>query len=193
MSQITDKPEAGKLGWTPGETNRLYEGKTFVLRSDKVQVGDKELNYEYEERSAAVIIVPVTPAGEIVLIRQYRYPVDEWCMEIPAGGCHDTGDLPLDEVVRRELREEIGAEVGAVEQIGWFYSAPSFANEKAWIFIAWDTALAAPPKAEQTEEIRTRVLPAAEAFACARSGEMVTAPCALALLRCEAAIVARIR
>lgn len=54
------------------------------------------------------MIVPITKAGEMVLLRQYRYAVDEWCLEVPAGGTHDSGDASLEEVARKELREEVG-------------------------------------------------------------------------------------
>lgn len=149
MNAATDKPEGEKLGWKTSETEILYRGKTFALRRDVVHLGDKRLNYEYEKRAAAVIIVPVTSAGEIVLIRQYRYPVDAWCLETPAGGCHDVGEMPLEEVVRKELREEIGAGAGALDRIGWFFSAPSFTDEKGWIYLAWDVELQTANGAER--------------------------------------------
>ena len=189
----TEKPAAEKLGWRVRNTNRIHRSKTFKLRRDEVQIKEKIIAYEYEERADAVIIVPVTSSGEVILIEQYRYPVDAWCLETPAGGCHDIGDASLEEVVRKELREEIGATAGALEEMGWFFSAPSFADEKAWIFLAWDAVLAERPKTEQTEAIRTRVLPFQDALAKARNGEIATAPCALALFRCEAAIAARFR
>ena len=186
-----NKPAAKKLGWTLRSTKHIYESETFKLRRDEVQISGKPVTYDYEERAEAVIIVPVTKSGEIVLIEQYRYPVDAWCLETPAGGCHDVGDASLEEVVRKELREEIGGEADSVEKIGWLFSAPSFADEKAWIFLAWDVILSTRPESEQTEAIRTRLLPFREAIAKARAGEMQTAPCALSLLRCESAIKAR--
>lgn len=180
-----DKPEGTKLGWSVTQSEILHRGQTSAFRRDQIRIHDKQIDYEYEERAAAVIIVPVTCRGEIVLIRQYRYPVDAWCLETPAGGCHDVGGLPLEEVVRKELREEIGAEAGALQQAGWFFTAPSFSDEKAWIYLAWDVELSRKPKAEQSEEIQIRVVAATEALVYARHGELVTAPCALALLRCE--------
>lgn len=187
------KPVAEELGWKLAKSEVIHESKTFVLRRDTVDLpdGDKPLVYEYEERAPAVIVVPVTKAGEIVLIRQYRYPVDAWCLETPAGGCHDTGDRGLEEVVRKELQEEIGATVGEVEPVARFFSAPSFSDEVAHIFIAWEVELARPPEPESTEMIHLEVMPAAEAMAKARAGELVTAQCALALFLCERSLEAR--
>jgi ADP-ribose pyrophosphatase len=181
------KPVAEKLGWHLAKSEVVHESKTFVLRRDTVNLPNRHepLVYEYEERAPAVIVVPVTKAGEIVLIRQYRYPVDAWCLEIPAGGCHDTGDRALEEVVRKELKEEIGAIAGEIERVAHFFSAPSFSDEVAHIFIAWDVELDRHPEPESTEQIRVELMPANEAMQKARAGELVTAPCALALFLCE--------
>ena len=105
------KPNAEKLGWKLLGSDHIADGKTFQLRQDHVKIPgtDEPLSYEYEERAESVIIVPVTRERREVLIRQYRYPVDEWYLETPAGGCHDTGDKALAEVARKELHEEIGA------------------------------------------------------------------------------------
>lgn len=188
-----DKPLAEQLGWQVQKTEVVHESKTFVLRSDTVQVpGEAEpLVYEYEARAHSVIIVPVTRAGEIVLIRQYRYAVDAWCLETPAGGCHDTGDRALEEVVRKELKEEIGATAGEVQHVTRFFSAPAFSDEVAHLFLAWDVELSQAPEPEGTELIRIERMPAAEALEKARAGEMVTAQCALALFLCERLLQAR--
>jgi ADP-ribose pyrophosphatase len=187
-----DKPEGARLGWKLRGTDYLYEGKTLKLRRDALDLPKKkDFAYEYLERAEAVIIVPVTPAGEIVLIRQYRYPVDAWCLETPAGGCHDTGDASLEEVVRKELHEEIGAEVETVEEVGSFYAAPAFADERCHVFIAWGAKLIERPDRESTEKIETELVPAREAIRRARSGEVATAPCALALWWCEERLKAR--
>ena len=171
-----DKPEAAKIGWRLLETTYPYEGKTSRLRCDKLELPkQKESRYEYLERAEAVIVVPVTATGEIVLIRQYRYPVDAWILETPAGGCHDTGDASLEEVVRKELHEEIGADVEAVEKVGSFYSSPAFADERCHVFLAWGTQLRKQPERESTEKIETELVPAHEAIRRARAGSVICA------------------
>lgn len=187
MSTTTDaKPTARELGWQVLETRRPYEGKLFTLRADRLRLPEgSAAAYEYEERTAAVIVVPVTKRGEIVLLRQYRYPVDAWCWEVPAGTCRDTGDLPLEEVARKELREEVGAEVERLEHVGEFFSAPSFADEVCHVFLAWGAELSRKPEQEKAEEIHTQVVPAGEALRRAKSGEMKNAACALAVCWCE--------
>jgi len=188
-----DKPRAMELGWRMVESRCRYESKITRLRDDKIVVPGKSepLDYAYLERAEAVIILPVTTSGDVVLIRQYRYPVDEWCVEIPAGGTHDGEGASLEEIVRKELREEIGATAKEVCAVTWFYSAPSFGDEKCHVFLALGVELEHEPKTEQTEELETLIVPAREALRMARSGEMKTGPCTLGLLLCEEALRAR--
>jgi ADP-ribose pyrophosphatase len=121
-------------------------------------------------------------------VRQYRYPVDEWCWEVPAGGSHDTGDATLEEVVRKEMEEEIGAICEKVEYIDFFYSANSMSDEKCHVFLALGVELKHKPDTEETENIKMHPLPAPEVMQLARSGQVKTGPCALALFLCEDAL-----
>ena len=182
----TRKPEGEKAGWRILESRYLHQDDITKLRQDRILVNEREeLIYTYCERAESVIIVPVTPAGTMVMIRQYRYPVDSWCWEVPAGGTHDTGDAALEDVVRKELREEIGATCGRLEYVTYFYGSNSLSNEKCHVYIAWDVVLAEEPDAEQSEEIKVQLMPVPEALKLARSGEMKTGQCALAVLLCE--------
>jgi ADP-ribose pyrophosphatase len=94
------------------------------VREDDVELnGGKQIQYAYLERDEAVVIVPITRSGEMVMLKQYRYAVDEWCLEIPAGGTHDSGDAPLEEVVRKELDEEVGATAEKLTYVTFFFPA----------------------------------------------------------------------
>jgi ADP-ribose pyrophosphatase len=132
-----------------------------------------------------VIIVPVSQEGEIILLNQYRYPVDDWCLEVPAGGTHDANGASLEEVARKELREEIGGTAESLRYVTFFYSANAFSDEKCHVFLAQGVEISQEPDREQSESIRMQRLPAGEVFELARRGEMKTAPCALAVLLCE--------
>ena len=185
----SNKPEGAKLGWRVLETSYPFESAQYNLRNDRIQMeGNSETSYAYLERAEAVIVVPVTVDGEIVLVRQYRYPVDEWCWEVPAGGSHDTGDASLEEVVRKEMEEEIGAICEKVEYINFFYSANSMSDEKCHVFLAPGMELKHKPDTEETENIKMHPLPAPEVMQLARSGQVKTGPCALALFLCEDAL-----
>jgi ADP-ribose pyrophosphatase len=185
----TAKPEGEKAGWHVLDSNCLYQDDLAKLRQDHVKIaGQDDLIYTYCERAEAVIIVPITPAGKMVMIWQYRYPVDDWCWEVPAGGTHDTGDAALEDVVRKELKEEVGAICDRLEYVTCFYGSNSLSNEKCHVYLALDVVLAQEPDSEQSEEIKLQLLPVPEALNMARSGQMKTGPCALAVLLCEPAL-----
>lgn len=180
------KPGATRLGWRVRERTVPFSGRINRLRADRIEVpGKGEFEYSYMERGESVIIVPVLADGRVVLIRQYRYPVDTRCIELPAGCASDAGGISLEELCRKELHEEIGATAERVEPVGWFYSSSSLSDEVCHVFLATGCALAGPAETEPGENIERMVVSVAEALRLARSGEIRTGTCALALLLCE--------
>ena len=168
------------------ESHRRFENKAMVLREDRLALPrGGEMTYAYVERGSAVIVVPVTASGEIVLIRQYRHPVDAYCLEVPAGTMRDAGGLSLQEVAAKEVREEIGATCGTLEAIGTFFSNSSMLDEECHVFLGTGTVLAREPKPEPSEDIEILIKPAREAVALARTGRLQTGPTALAVLFAE--------
>ena len=187
-----DKPLAARLGWRLLESWRPYESPVNRMRADRLEIpGRGEIRYSYLERGESVIIVPVLADGRMALIRQYRYPVDTVCHELPAGCCRDTGGAVLEAVARKELREEIGASAGSLEYVTWFYSSSSLSDEVCHIFLALDVTLDLDTDREPGEHIEPLLLPAREALALVRRGEMKTGTCALAILHCEERLRAR--
>ena len=138
----SQKLGAAALGWRLLGTSTPFTSPVNRLRVDQLEIPDRgKIQYSYLERGESVIIVPQLQDGRLALIRQYRYAVDEHCLEFPAGCCADTHGLSLEEVVRKELREEIGATAGALERVTWFYSSSSISDEVCHIFLARDVVL----------------------------------------------------
>lgn len=186
MDGKREKPNGSRAGWKPRGSVTRFENDICKLREDEVELdAGKRINYAYLERAEAVIVVPVTAEGEIVLVRQYRYPVDEWCLEVPAGGTHDKPGEDREEVVRKELREEVGATVESLTYVSFFYTANSLTDEKCHVYLAEGARLSKEPKTEASETLETELVSADEAVTLARSGKMKTGPCALAVLLCE--------
>ena len=182
-----DKPEAARLGWRLHESGLPFESAVNRLRADRLEIpGRGEIQYSYLERGESVIILPVLTDGRLALIRQYRYPVDAFCYEWPAGCCVDTDGAALEEVARKELREEIGATVGGLEYVTWFYSSSSISDEVCHIFLATDVTLDRDTAPEPGEHIERLLLTAREVSGLVRRGDMKTGTCALAFLHCEA-------
>ena len=186
MRARQQKPNGEQAGWKFVASTTRFENELCRLREDQVALeGGKTIDYAYLERDEAVIVVPVTHDGSVVLLKQYRYPVDEWCLEVPAGGTHDSADASLEEVVRKELWEEVGATAESLTHVGSFYSCNSKSDAKCHVFLAEGVELSKDQKTETSEEIKVQLVPVAKAIELARSGAMKTGPCALAVLLCE--------
>jgi ADP-ribose pyrophosphatase len=186
MGTKDDKPNGAAAGWQHLGTKTHFENDIFRVREDEVELaGGKKIQYAYLERDEAVVIVPVTRAGEMVLLKQYRYAVDEWCLEVPAGGTHDTGDTSLEEVARKELREEVGGTAESLTHVGFFYTANALSDEKCHVFLAGGVELVKKQETEASETLEVQLVPVEKAIELARSGAVKTGPCALAILMCE--------
>ena len=120
-----------------------------------------------------------------MLIKQYRYSVDEWCYEVPAGGTHDKPDESLEEVAHEELREEVGGTNAQLTYVDYLFSAVSTTDEKCHVYLAENVQLAASDEQEAGESIKVELIPVAEALEFVRAGKMKDTQCALAVLLCE--------
>jgi ADP-ribose pyrophosphatase len=165
-------------------TKYLWKSKWYNLRQDEIRTPDGSRGtYTVVEHPGAVWIVPVTTQGEIVLEWQYRYTVQDWCWEVPAGGLLP-GTTP-EQMARRELREEIGGTAARLQYIGQFYTMNGIGTEVAHVFLATGVELGEVQR-EPTEIMELRRVPVAEALRMARAGEISDGPSALALLLSEA-------
>ena len=181
-----DKPLGEKLGWHLKETAYPLVTKWLTLRQDRIEIeGDGEIEYTYRESRGAVVIVPVTRDGRMVLLRQYRYTVDDWCLEVPAGGMHDREGVDPEAVARDELHEETGATCEDLAPVSEVYSNDATTDEVMYVYLATGVELGGEVAHEATELIEVVVVPAGEAVDMARSGEMKDALSALAVLQCE--------
>ncbi len=129
----------------------IYEGRVVKLRVDIVQtVNGRETTREIVEHSDCVAIVAIDADENILLVNQFRKPVEKELLEIPAGGI-DTGEDP-ETAVRREMREETGYLPRKVEKLGGFYSAPGYCSEYLYLYLATDLT-PSQLHAEDTESI----------------------------------------
>jgi ADP-ribose pyrophosphatase len=185
MDRPDDKSNARAYGWQRLATDYPYTYRMFRVRRDQVRWPDGHVSsYAYVQGANAVWVVPVTPEGQVVLIRQFRYTIDSWSWEVPAGGFHDFAGEPLD-LARKELAEEIGGESDDWLYVGSFRPGVSTIDELCHVVLARGVRMTCPPHREPGEIIEMHVLPLERALEMARSGEMVDGHSALALLRCE--------
>lgn len=83
----------------------------------------------------AVAVLPLHDDGTVTLVRQYRAPIDDLLLEIPAG-IRDVDDEPREETARRELAEEVGLAADRIEHLIAFHNAPGLSDEVVDVFLA---------------------------------------------------------
>lgn len=114
---------------------RIYDGKVINLRVDTVVLPDgKTAEREIIEHRGAVAIVPVTAAGNVVMVRQWRTPAAAALLEIPAGSL-DCDESP-DACAHRELGEEINQRAAQMRKLFQMYVAPGYSTELIHVYVA---------------------------------------------------------
>jgi ADP-ribose pyrophosphatase len=161
-------------------TKRVYDGRVLALDVDEVEEpGGVRAVREVVRHRGSVAALAVHDDGRVVLIRQYRYAVNEEVWEIPAGRL-DPGETPL-EGARRELEEEVGLRAARLEPMFVFYTTPGFCDETIHVFRA--TGLSAvPARPEEDERIEPMVLSLEEARDMVTRGEVREGKTLVALL-----------
>ena len=113
-----------------------YDGTLLHIRRDTVRLPDgRTATREYNIHNGAVCIIPLLENGEVLLERQYRYPLREVITEIPAGKLDAPDEDPL-EAAQRELREETGAVAEQYTDLGKFYPTPGYCGEIIHMYAA---------------------------------------------------------
>ena len=159
---------------------RVYEGKVLSLDVDEVEEpGGVRASREVVRHRGSVAVLPVYDDGRMVLVRQYRYPVDGLVWELPAGRL-DPGES-VEQAARRELEEEVGLRPRELEALTVFYTTPGFCDETMHLFRA--TGLTSvPARPEADERIEARTLTLSEARDMIGSGEIREGKTLVALL-----------
>lgn len=152
------------------ESRRVFSGRIVSLRVDTVltQTGRKT-EREVVEHPGAVAVVAEEPGGRLVLVRQYRYPVQEDLLEIPAGKM-EKGEHP-NVTARREMEEETGFRPGRLERTATLFTSPGFSNETLHLYFAWDLEPASQSP-DEDEHLFVELLEPEEAVARIHSGSI---------------------
>ena len=126
MKDLSERKISSKL---------VYDGKLLKVRSDTVRLPDgSTAEREYIEHPGAVAVIALTDAGELVMERQYRYPLGRDMIEIPAGKI-DAGEDPI-ATARRELKEETGYTAARWQHVATINIAIAYSNERIEIYLA---------------------------------------------------------
>ena len=129
---------------------------------------------EIVRHPGSVVMLPVSAPGSIILIRQYRYAIDRWIWELPAGTLKPGEDPAA--AAARECEEEIGLVPARVTRLRGYFPTPGFCDEEMTYCLCEDLT---PPASDSTvrpdedEDIEPRTFTMAEARALVLSGEIV--------------------
>ena len=116
-------------------SDRIYTGKVISLKVDTVEIDSKGYKKrEIVEHPGAIGIVALTDDNKIVLVKQFRKPIEKAIWEIPAGKL-EIGESPK-ECAIRELKEETGYSAKNIKLIHKFFTSAGFSNQKIYIFLA---------------------------------------------------------
>jgi len=119
------------------KSNLMFEGSILKLYFDEVALPNgKTATREKVTHPGAVAVVPVNRKNEVILVKQYRYPIEKILTEIPAGKL-GAGEAPI-ACAERELHEEAGVKNGCLTHLVTIYTSPGFSNEKMEIYLATD-------------------------------------------------------
>jgi ADP-ribose pyrophosphatase len=134
-------------------SKEVYHCRIFRVTEDSAEdeTGFTVQRSVVRHRGSAVMMA--VEEDRVLLVRQYRLPVDKTMWELPAGKV-DEGETPF-EAARRELIEETGYTATTWKQLVSFYPSPGFVEEKMTIFLATGlTAGTATPMDDERIEMR---------------------------------------
>ncbi len=141
------------MKWKTLSSEYLANHQYFTARKDKCERSDGKIVEEYfvVELSTTACALPITEDGQVLLIKQYRYPVDKVILELP-GGFIDVDESP-EHAMKRELMEETGYEFTNVEQVGIIAANPGVLNNYTALFVATGGKATGKQNLDHNEEI----------------------------------------
>jgi ADP-ribose pyrophosphatase len=168
------------MSYTLTDKQLLYAGKKVRLELHHLRddEGAKHIR-EVCVHPGAVVILPLLADGRVVLIRNLRYTVNKYLLELPAGTL-EPGESPMN-CAGRELVEETNYIAARLKPLGSFYASPGVLTEKMYAFVATDLSPHQGEK-DETEEIEVMPMTFADAIEAVRTGEIEDAKTIATLL-----------
>ncbi|MDF1764494.1 MAG: NUDIX hydrolase [Oleibacter sp.] len=168
--------------WKTKKTIRQYENPWIQVDHHDVinAAGNPGVYGTVHFKNRAVGVLPIAANGDIWLVGQYRFPLQQYHWEIPMGGApqgENAGECAL-----RELREETGLRAKSLQAIGHVHLSNSITDEEGFLFVATDLD-EGEPEMEETEVLTIKRLPFEEALAMVNDGRITDVLSVLAISR----------
>ena len=152
------------------DSKTIFDGRILSLKVDTVSMPDGgTATREVVAHNGAVAMLPIDDDGNLILVKQYRYPIQAAILEIPAGRL-ERGEDPA-KCAARELTEEIGLRLRSLDLLASLYVAPGYSGEVIHIFLARDL-VADQAAADDDENIECIRVSLDEACEMCRTGEI---------------------
>ena len=157
MDDVADSDDDA-LSWETTDSAIDYTCPGFDVRRDEVTLPDgTDTDYHYVDEPPAVVVLPFTPDGDVVVIEEWRQAVGRVNRGLPAGSVEgEDADLPT--AARRELREETGYEAGEVTHLCTVEPTNGIADSVHHHFVARDCTPTADRNLDFNESIRVDVV-----------------------------------
>jgi len=118
-------------------SNLIYKGRVFNVTVDDIVYPDnRQVRMEVVRHPGSVVLLPMTAPNRIVLVRQYRYVIDKWLWELPAGTREPNESLEAAAI--RECHEEVGKIAGRAKKLLSLFPSPGFCDEEMNFFLLTD-------------------------------------------------------
>ena len=149
--------------WQQISSEYLVEESWFKFRKDQVLKSNGEIMPAYYvlEYTNWATVFPVTTDGKVILVKQYRYGLGQWSIEVPGGimDAHETNPL---EAGKRELLEETGYSCKEIVQVAVVAPNPATANNLMYCFLATGCELTHQQEFDEHEELEVMLVTIAE-------------------------------
>lgn len=159
----------------------VFEGTILTVKKDQVLLEDgTQAHRELVENSGGVCVLALNPAGEVLLVRQYRYAMGKELLELPAGKL-EKGEDPK-AAAMRELEEETGYRCEELLDLGVFHPSVAYLREKMHMFAAVKTSLSVQ-HLDEGEFLSVETMPLEKLVKGVLSGEVEDGKTCLAVLK----------
>jgi len=169
------------------ERRTAYEGRIFKVEVDRVRLpSGHTVAMEIVRHPGSVVLLPMPSTRQIVLVRQYRYTIDRWIWELPAGSLKPQEDPAA--AAARECEEEIGLVPQHVERLRSFFPTPGFCDEEMIFFRCSDLrepSADSNAQRDEDEDLEPQAFTLDEARTMLDSGEIVDLKTAVGLALVE--------
>jgi len=150
------------MKWKILSSEYISRHKYFTARRDRCETDDGHIVEEYfvVELPLTVCAVALTEEGEVLMVKQYRHPIEEILLEVP-GGFVDEGET-AEQAIKRELKEETGYEFSSFVYVGKIAANPGVLNNFTNFYLAKGGKKTSEQKLDKNEQVEIEKISVAE-------------------------------